>query len=86
MSNLSTAQSNQASQALRERAKNRREGIGARSERIGKLNDEYMRLCALPELDVAGYLKLAADYEALGMHATACKVKREVAGRDIISK
>lgn len=62
---------------LRDIAQKRRKGIPRRIEELGQLNDEFVRLQALPCVDKDGYLRLAKLYAGRGMVATACGILRE---------
>lgn len=49
-------------------------------EKLGCLNDEWLRLVALPILDTDGMLSLADEYKIIGMSARSKQIRKE-AGR-----
>jgi len=69
------------SHVFRDRRRKRVSGIDKRIEELGELNDEFVRLMALPEVDEDGMTKLAQRYYDRGMKAMALNILRD-AGLD----
>ena len=59
------------------RGREKRAALAERMEALGRLEDEYQRLQAMPILDRASLLRLADEYERRGCRARAFNIRRE---------